>query len=990
MRTRLYRTLGWSTACLLFTGLSLAQEGEAADVSADDEALSDEGFSFGDISDLGGQPGESAAAPVDLEAPPPASSGSIVGVLVDAKSGEPIIEAKVSIPGTGYVTHTDFGGRFRLDVPPGTYELRFFEGIHQPARTTGIVVGPGKSVSAHARLLPLEGFEQETSIVAKVEKDRLEGQLLARQRAAATGDIIGRAEIAKTSDSTAAEAARRVVGATVVGGRFVYVRGLGERYTNSLLDGAPLPSPEPDRAAVPLDLFPVDVLDNITIVKTFTPDLPGDFAGGSVQITTRRIPDERVASASLSGGYNTRATFRERYDHPGSKGDWLGFDSGLRQLPDGIPSEYALAVGVTKPDGERLTRAEVQQYARLMNSSMRWQTDAFTPPNHGLGLVLGNGWKLSGRRRLGAIASAGYSHSYERRRGTLAEYENDPNHPQGFTPLVAYRTQEGEESMRWGAFGSLDYSPGPAHELKLVGLHSQLANDETRVFSGRSYSELDRAVHGARLQYASRGLDVLKLSGTHEFAALNRASLGWSGQYSRATRDEPDTRDVGYTAWDTGDYRYRVTVDADSGRHFFSDLVENGVAGTLDWTQPLDAGRRTKLKAGGLVNLRHRDFSGRRFNFWPRPGQSLGCNTDGFSPDCPDQTFLPSAIDAGNLFFEERTVKADGYRSDLNVLAAYVMSDVELSPWLRMVVGERVEHTHQTIDPKALGTGSAPSARIDQVDLLPAASLILSPTERTKVRAGVSRTLARPQLRELAPFAFNDYYLGRTTAGNPALELTRITNVDLRLEHFPSLREVAAVSLFYKHFTDPIEPVLKPSGGSASFLVTYENTPGAYVAGIELEARKELGFLTEALQSFSTVANLTLAHSRIDIEQTGTNTITSLRRPLVNQAPWVVNLALDYEAEARGTRARLSYNVSGPSIEEVGAVTIPDAYRQPRHVIDLTAAQRLGAQFQLKAGVEDLLDSETLLTQGKRARAWNVRESYRSGSVVFVGLSYSH
>jgi len=985
-RPRRYAT-GTILVCLFSAAGLRAQADDDLDWTGDEDGSGSE-LSFGDTSDLDAEAAGATSPAVDLAAPPAEHRGAIVGTLIDARTGEPLLEARISIPGTPHATVTDLEGRFRLEVPPGTYELRYFEGTHQPARTTGLVVVAGETVMASARLLPLEGMVQETEIVAKAEQSRLEGQLLARQRAAATGDVIGRAEIAKTPDSNAAEAAKRVVGANVVAGRFVYVRGLGERYTNSLLDMAPLPSPEPDRAAVPLDLFPVDVVDNITIVKTFTPDLPGDFVGGSVQIDTRSIPEEPIASISLSGGYNTRATFRDRYDYPGSRGDWLGYDSGLRQLPDAVPDSYPLTVGAVTGDGSPLTRDDLQGYGRLLNSSMRWRTDAFTPPNHGLGLVLGNGWELPGDQHLGAVGSFGYGRSYLQRRGVVREFNGDPTDLRGYSELVDYAVVEGEDSVRWGAFGSVAYVPARDQELQLVALHSQLADETTRVFDGYS-AELDSQVFGARLKYASRGLDLGKLSGSHELRALNQARLAWSAQISRATRDEPDTRDVGYTRRDLGDLVYRVNVDADSGRHFFSDLVENGIAGTLDYTQPLDLRRTVKLKAGGVVSLRHRDFESRRFNFFPRPGVSLGCTLEAFGPGCPDQTFQPNAIDSGELRFEERTFASDQYRSELDVFAGYLMTDVRLAPALRLVAGERVEKTHQLIETKAFVPGNFDDARVESTDLLPSASLIFSASERTKLRSSATRTLARPQLRELAPFSFNDYYLGRTTTGNTELDLTRVTNLDLRLEHFPTLREVVAVSLFYKRFTDPIEPVLRPATGSGGVMNTYQNTPGAWVVGVELESRKELAFLAAALEDVSAVANLTLTRSRIELEQTGAGTITNLERPLVNQAPWVVNVALDYDNEDSGTRARFSYNVAGPSIVEVGAVGIDDAYQQPQHLIDLTASQLVAHHLTLKAGVEDLLDSETLVTQGRRAGSGNVRERFRDGAVVFAGASYA-
>jgi outer membrane receptor protein involved in Fe transport len=270
-----------------------------------------------------------------------------------------------------------------------------------------------------------------------------------------------------------------------------------------------------------------------------------------------------------------------------------------------------------------------------------------------------------------------------------------------------------------------------------------------------------------------------------------------------------------------------------------------------------------------------------------------------------------------------------------------------------------VEHTLQTIDPYDQFDREADleSARIDQTDLLPAVSAIWSATKKTKLRASVTRTLARPQLRELAPFEFQDYFGGRVVGGNPNLEMTRITNVDTRLEHFPTLKDVLAFSLFFKQFENPIEPVIL-SGGAESF----RNAEGATLIGVELEARRGLDFIPASAGAFSGVVNLTLAHSRIQIRDEATIELTNLSRPLVNQAPWVLNFALDYTRDK--TSARLLYNVVGPRVAQVGSAGLDDVYEHPRSILDVTVQQKLGENLSLKFDGRNLLNSEVLLTQG--------------------------
>jgi TonB-dependent receptor len=292
------------------------------------------------------------------------------------------------------------------------------------------------------------------------------------------------------------------------------------------------------------------------------------------------------------------------------------------------------------------------------------------------------------------------------------------------------------------------------------------------------------------------------------------------------------------------------------------------------------------------------------------------------------------------------------------------MADLQLTDELRVILGQRIEHTRQIIEPYDAEWFKDPAirARIGQTDLLPSLSGTWSVTEKTKLRASATRTLARPQLRELAPFTFQDYFGGRVTGGNPDLEMTNITNLDLRIEHFPTLREVLAVSIFYKDFVNPIEAVIL--GGSDEGSLTYRNARGAQLIGLELEARRGLDFLTPVLKDVTLGANLTLAHSEIRVRDEETLNLTTLKRPLVHQAPWVLNLSLSYAREQSGTTATLLYNVVGPRIALAGSQGLPDVYEHSRSMLDLTVQQKIGKHFSVKLDGKNLLNSQVLLTQG--------------------------
>jgi outer membrane receptor protein involved in Fe transport len=928
--------------------------------------------------------------------------GLVHGVVRDTKFNEPIIEGSVKVLGTKYQTLTDVEGRYRLELPPGNYTLRFSYELHLSDRVENVEVVEGQSVRVDAALVPDEQATDVVDVVADVDRSSLEGQTLERRRSAAVGDGVGRAEIAKTPDRNAAEAARRVVGATIVGGRFVYVRGLGERYTNASLNGAPLPSPEPDRNTVPLDLFPALIIDSLTIAKTFTPDTPADFAGGSMRIHTRQFPRETLFQVSLSGGLNTESTLRRGYDYRGSGTDWLGFDGGTRQLPDEVPG-YKVERGYDVSEGVEVSEEETVSVGQAVNSYMT--TIAKTlPPNYGLSVVAGDSFVFGGGVKLGVIGALNYGRAFENRRNEIIRVYGHPvTGEKSLRPLADLRANGTIDKVRWGAFGSAALELSPRHRLSLTGIHSQNADDEAFEIEGEYESVVTGRAHTTRLTYVSRSLDVLELSGGHEFPSLLDARLDWFGSLASAHRDQPDTRsNLYYLNRDLPNPAWIWQQNPQSGSHLFTEQSEATRSAGLDWTQPLTkAEDAPKLKLGGMVTSRERGFDARRFEYTRGRGLSaeqqrlFACESPTYPLDCPDQLFISPNI-GPVLAFSEKTRDADSYTAGLDVYAAYLMADAFIADDVRVVGGARLEKTDlfiESINPFS-STSEPVEARIDETDLLPSVAIQYDATDRASARFGVSRTLARPQLREMAPFRFAPYFGGLPVTGNPNLDLTYITNVDTRFEYFPTLREVLAFSVFYKHFIDPIEEVLRLTTEGAD--VTYDNAAGADLIGIELEARKNLGFLSPVLDEFSLTANLTLAHSRVELDRVGVNTNPS--RPLSNQSPYVVNVALDYQHEASRTLARLLYNVNGPRIATVGREGLADIFEEPRHVVDLTIAQGIGENFEIKGTAQNLLFAPVRFTQegpdpdgdGPMKPRKFVTNRYQPGATFTLTASYTY
>lgn len=930
-----------------------------------------------------------------LTQPPPTGKGAIAGIVTDTKYKEPVIEAYVGIVGTKTAVLTDVDGTFRLELPPGKYMLRIAYELHKPVRTSEVVVTAGKISRVDVKLTPEEGTEDVIETVVTLEQSSVEGLLLQRQKSAAAGDSIGRAEITKGNDRTAAEAARRVVGANIEGSRFLFVRGLGERYTNALFDGFPLPSPEPDKQAVPLDLFPSQILESLTIVKTFTPDVPGDFAGGSVRINTRRVPNQLTLAGGVSMGFNVKTTFQEMISYDGGNLDWLGIDDGTRALPESVP-DYKVGTFLKKPGGGVQSEDEVARIGRDMNTSQSVHTTV-APPNHAGNIVVANSWALGSEAKIGVLGAIVYDRRFEREDDEiLRTFSYGTSAETGQLELTRnndLRVTRGIDKVSWGALAGITLEIRDEHRFSLTGLHSQVGDNQTAEFAG-PHEERGASVVDTRKSFVARQLTYGLFQGEHLIKSAGDLKVGYGVGLSRAARDEPDTREIVYVRDPTAGFSYEN--DGLSGQHLYAEQTETTVSGQFDVTKPVGGAELERdVKVGGAVSGRSRDFLTRRFNFRPNGSRSFECNVEEWDRSCPDRLYRDEAI-GPDLVLNENTRFGDGYEAGLNVFAGYVMFDGEIVDRLRIVIGPRLEASQQNLTAFEPNNRGEEDVSVDNssTEILPAIGLIYSPIPRVNLRASATRTVARPQIREFAPFSYSDYYGSREVQGNPELVNTSIVNADLRFEFFPKTTEVVAVSAFYKRFSDPIEQIIE-SGGRGR--ITYQNAAGANLFGIELEARKSFDLFHPALRPLSLIANVTFARSRVNLDPAEIGNSTSQSRPLSFQAPYIVNTALDYDDPDIGLRARLAYNVVGQRISTVGKGGIPDIYDQPRHILDATVGQRIGKHVEVRATVSNILNSPVRKTHGSEvvgedseAADSNVVQEYFLGQTFSIGVGLNY
>lgn len=897
----------------------------------------------------------------------------LLGTLASAETGKPVARARIYVRGRPESAASDREGRFLLRLPAGPQVLSV---IHPDFSTaTHDVELSGTSTSVRFDLLPAAVQLEDTVVYTPYIEGGVAGVVAERRETAQVVDVLSAEQMSRAGDGDAASALERVTGLTVVGGRYVYVRGMGERYSATLLNGAGVPSPEPERRVVPLDLFPTGILSSVVVRKTYSPDLPGEFGGGVVELRTRSLPEESFLDVSASTGYRPGTTFEDGLTYHGGDLDFLGIDDGTRALPGAVraASNQQILLERTRLSDKGFTAAELERLGESMPN--HWNTARRTvPPPLGLGISGGHVLRL-GDVKVGGVASGHYDQDWD-----LSTYRQTyylVGAGGALEKQHAYDFESLERRIELGGVLEAGAEIGKAHRIGLTTLLLRITDDETRVFSGRN-RDAATTIEVTRLRWIEQMLLSQQVRGEHDLGAAD-LHLDWRYAFSRATRDEPDRRTYRYDhepqKQQPGTDLRLLSDRPEGNQRLYSELVDDTHDAALALRWPFGDG--SSLGAGAQVVLRDRGVDTRRFKFQdkgPRAGDPA------IKSQRPEDIFVPENIGNDAFQFQETTRQTDNYSAAQQVYGGYLQTDLRL-PWnLRLAGGLRVEHSDQQVETFELfNPDQAPVvASLVHTDLLPAAGLTWSFVESMQLRAAFGQTVARPDFRELSPATFNDVTGGRQVFGNPDLDRAVIRHYDVRWEWYPSPRDSVSVALFYKDFERPIETIIIPS---AQFSVTYANAEAATNMGAEIEGRTSLGFIHPATTDLYLAGNLSLIRSRVTLADDGIQ--TSKERPLEGQSPYVVNLQLGWEDLDTGFNASLLYNLSGPRIVEVGAQGAPDILEEPRHQLDAVVSTKLGAGFSLKLKAENLIDQPARRTQGGR-------ETYEEvlGRKFGIGLSY--
>lgn len=818
----------------------------------------------------------------------------------------------------------------------------------------------------------------EVVIVARASRESQSALTILQKNSSTIGDGISSETIKRTPDRTTGDVIRRVSGASIQDNKFAVIRGLNDRYNIALLNGALLGSTEPDRKAFSFDLFPSSMLDNLVIVKTANADLPGEFAGGAILVTTKDIPENSFLKVNVSGGYNTVTTFKDYKAAAGGGSDWLGMDDGTRALPGSFPSTE---------DYKNQTKDE--RYRSTMDFPNDWAINEKSSYRPNLGFQLSGGYVTDPAKKVNFGTTLGISYSNNNRiqNGMRADYIS------GGQQLFNYSDRQFKNNVLWGA---LFNSALKINNTQKIGIQATYSTNTDNVIGDRFGDDIEqqRKVSSTSIEYTENHLLTTRLYGDHQLTEKG-LRLNWGGGINRNTRDVPSLRRMFYYKnWDdtldvSVPYQAYVPFGSAapylSGR-FYSTLEETTYNGNVDLTIPFKlAGQKQSVKVGGLYQKRDRTFDARVM------GYVLG-NFLQFDYDLlnlpQDQIFAPDHIGNNGFIMDEITNPSDSYAGQSELQAGYVLLENKIADRLRIAWGARVESFRQQIQS---GQYQGPPITVDTTitALLPSFNITYSLTEKQQLRLSGSKTVSRAEFRELAPFSFFDFFLNANVIGNQNLTQGSVYNADLRYELYPGRNQLFSVSLFYKRFKNPIEFTFSAVGtGTNTF--SYVNVASANNYGAEFEIRKNLDFLgAEDLTFFS---NAAFIRSNIDLSE-GVSYFDSTRA-LQGQSPYVINAGLNYNWRKIGLNTALIFNVIGDRISRVGTVGYGDIYERHRNLLDFSVSKNIGERGEIKFTWGDILNQDFLYYQDENSShkyepgVDNVIQRLQFGSTISLSLGY--
>ncbi|MFN7691546.1 MAG: TonB-dependent receptor domain-containing protein [Bacteroidota bacterium] len=990
-------------------------------------------------------------------------NGSLSGKIIDKSTGEEIIGAVVKIEGTNTATTSDLSGNYVLKVPVGTHTISCNFISYRKVIINNLVVKEGENIVLDFTL-ESDNVEIKEVVIEAVQQRNTDASLISIQKKSfAVQDGVSAQQMARTGSNNAAESMKQMTGANVEDGKFMVMRGLGDRYSIAQLNGLPIPSSDPYRNASSLDLIPSSFVDNIVTTKTFTPDQPGNFAGGNLNITTKSFPEKPYLNVSVSQSFNTLSSLNSDFlTYQGGTNDWRGVDDGTRKVPDLVLNDSVRDLLNSSLYLSARNKSEVNSAKReLFNNSAKAFSNVFIAEkagemnnesgfNYQLKQVFGlnnnyqrtplnNNYSFSAGKsiawkniEIGMTAGGNYQRNFTHYTdGEINTYINTNSEK-----LFAYQALKETKSIdnpQLGGLANVAIKIAKKHSIGVTGIYSNDAEKVSRQQTGSFMGQVSdsRAQFNTNvLEFTQRELKNIVLNGSHSFNVLHGLDIDWSASNTQTRQYEPDLRYFAYTSVrDTADsvaadgslVRYLDTAYYMNNAefafpyHFYRDLRDQQQQAKIDFTLNVNKSQSFKIKWGGYFSDTKRNFEEYRFqmnNTGIQSSQKL--LLDNFNGD------LIAFLNSDNFGITDTLYTAAGavsrystgwhyinqvnnrnfYTGSQNIAAAYAMTVFSPFKNFKVITGARVESTDLNVvsrDTNAIfysinGDSITDPGKLKLVDLLPSINTVYALTENSNIRLAYSQTIARPNMRELAPFEQFDTKNGFFNVGNPGLKRTLINNFDIRYELYTRPGEIIAVSAYYKTFKDPIIRAFNPKATIPE--LSFVNVDKAEVLGAEFEFRKSLDFISPFLHHFYLNTNLTLIKSRVDIptqeienSKNVDSTYNLANRPFQGQAPYIINAILTYANPKIGHESSLSFNVSGAKLYSISLFATPDVYEAPVPFLNFKTTQNIGKYWQISFTMRNLLNAMVRKTQVYKGQTY-FAETFQIGRTFGLGVSF--
>ncbi len=896
-----------------------------------------------------------AAFPMHLSA-----AGTIAGTIVDADYGGVVSGATILNSTSGQEVRSNMNGRFFMsDVPEGECVLIVSADFYRSSRVEEVMVSSNEVTQID---IPL--YEDNSDVVEldsfTVTAQVLQGSSMAllsqRRKSSSISDAIGSEDFGRLGVGDAADALSKTTGTSIVDGKYVVIRGLSDRYNNTTLNGSTVPSADPDKRAVQLDQFPSGIIESIVTTKSFTPDKSGSFTGGSVNVVTKSVPDAGFMTVSLGFGFNEKTSFSDYLSSSGGGKDWLASDDGTRAIPDLVVEAESIP---TSPSGQTQEGLEFMD-AIVRSFSPEMVPQVFEAPlNQSVSLAFGERYFIGNDADglvLGIIGSLNYKRDYSAYDDGLVGRYEIVGRDLSLGASQLFDETRGVDSAQWGSVLNAALVLNENNEIGLKTMYNQSGEDEAILRVGEFPEAVAQDIFTVRnLHYTERALSSYQLYGEHQFESLNGTRLSWEIATSKSTQEEPDYRFFYDSTPVSSNGRPSYTGNFPPPRRYWRDLEETTDDYSFDVVVPLGE-KASELKFGFRSIETQREFSERSFIYRDFSGEPYDGNAEAF-------------LDSGRIGLSEdgviqRYIRefvgfVPEYSGLMEVDAFYLMADLKPAEKLRFVLGARFEDAIVKVQSfQSDGSPFENDGDLDNADWLPAFQVVREIGENQNIRLAYSKTLARPNFRELSPFGSFDNVGGEVFIGNPDLRRTKIENIDIRYEWFLGDSDLVAVSVFQKNLEDPIE--LTYTEGQ----LTYANVPSGEVYGLELEARKQLPFLSGERHEVSLGGNLSLVESEVArsenelSDKQRRNPDVSTVREMQGQSAVVGNFDVLFSHYDLGSSFSLVYNHTGDRLYSVSDSALPDIYEEPSDSLDFVYSQKLKNGFSMKLALKNLLDSE--------------------------------